>query len=269
MSYRLTARVRRAERQDWVLVRAKSEGLLADAVASIEVGAARQSSEHAVQAARREAQEAKAANHAFLSGLNHELRTPLNHIMGFAGLLKEAESLGVPREKRAEYIEHILGGAQTLLERINAILEAAGYGETESRPNPTGLVSVLRRSLQEHAGRIFVGKLNIGDDLPEPRIAGRDLYSLLQRLFRVLIADATERKTIGLDVSAAKTPSGEAWVALTFMVLGREPRIDMEEYRHLRSDVIRLGGRLETGKQDNAVRLTLAFASEAEKGEDR
>jgi hypothetical protein len=55
---------------------------------------------------------------------------------------------------------------------------------------------------------------------------------------------------------------------MTFMSLGREAAIDMEEYRHLRSDVVRLGGRLETGPQENAVRLTLAFRGDPFEGNE-
>jgi signal transduction histidine kinase len=58
----------------------------------------------------------------FLASMSHELRTPLNAIMGFSDLLAEESSGPISRNQR-QYLEHIQGGAQHLLELINDILD--------------------------------------------------------------------------------------------------------------------------------------------------
>jgi len=69
---------------------------------------------------------AEAANKAkseFLANMSHELRTPLNAILGFSEMMshKIFGELGV--EKYEEYVEHIHGSGEHLLDIINDILD--------------------------------------------------------------------------------------------------------------------------------------------------
>jgi PAS domain S-box-containing protein len=76
----------------------------------------------ALQVRNLEVERANQLKSEFLASVSHELRTPLNAILGFAELLEE-ESTGELNEKQRRFADHILGGAQHLLEVINDILD--------------------------------------------------------------------------------------------------------------------------------------------------
>lgn len=193
--------------------------------------------------ARRDARDAMQAKAAFLAGLNHELRTPLNAITGFAGLLRE--NADVTPDKREEYLEHILHSAGLLLGRIDAILEAAGKvgprGHDDVRR--TDPLPILRRLLQEHAGTLFVGKVEIAEELPQTALSSRDLYTVLQQTFQTLSSDDGQRQAIGLEV-APGGPGGKE-VSIVFELLTNPDRIDQSGVRGLRAEIIRRGVRLD------------------------
>ena len=56
---------------------------------------------------------------AFLANMSHEIRTPLNSIVGFAGLLVEAED----QEERQEYFNIMQENTELLLQLISDILD--------------------------------------------------------------------------------------------------------------------------------------------------
>lgn len=211
-------------------------------------------------AARIDAEQANAAKAAFLSGLNHELRTPLNGITGFAGLLRENDDLG--REKRIEYLDHILHSAGVLLERIDAILRAAAGSDSSGRHGGEGTdpLPVLRRVLQEHAGKVFVGKADIADDLPPVTTTVRDLYQALGRVFAALSVGAPARRAVGLAVAAAE---GGRDVAITFRLLSGEDGLSVSARRSLNAEVIRLGLRLEEPSAHSGREIILLAPAQA------
>jgi signal transduction histidine kinase len=76
----------------------------------------------ALEAENRQVQEANRQKREFLANMSHELRTPLNAIIGFADLLRMSPPPpGSP--KQAEYLAHIAGGAQHLLQLVNDVLD--------------------------------------------------------------------------------------------------------------------------------------------------
>ncbi len=125
----------------------------------------------------------------FLANVSHELRTPLNSILGFADLLKDALSRGIPPEparplilsadgnaivsppapnhgggapaadpKTLRYVSNILQSGRSLLDFINELLDLAKIeaGKMEVRSEPLvigdlfeGLVNVLRPLTEE------------------------------------------------------------------------------------------------------------------------
>lgn len=195
-------------------------------------------------AAQLDAEEARASKAAFLSGLNHELRTPLNHITGFAGLLRHADDL--PEPKRAEYLDNILASAGELLKLIDAILDAAA-GAAQQRDGEsvpiTDPVPVLRRLLYEHSHHLFVGKVDIADELPLVHVNSQQLFQALQRIFIALTMSSEERRAIGLSVR----PSGAFGtdVAIQFSLIAEQEAPSLDIMRSVRADVLRFSLRLE------------------------
>ncbi|NRA29871.1 MAG: hypothetical protein HRU11_06365 [Parvularculaceae bacterium] len=197
-----------------------------------------------IERAEQEASSAEKARQAFLSGLNHELRTPLNHIIGFAELLKQADEYGFGEDKKQEYLDLILGAAGTLLDQINAILVSAGYGEPTPAPDSAGsLVTVLRRVIQENTAKLFVGKVDIADDVPPSMIASRDLYKSLQMVFSALTDKARERRTLGVKVNSPAP--GEREIVLVLSVLSAHEGLTEASLNAARTELINHDGRLE------------------------
>jgi PAS domain S-box-containing protein len=87
----------------------------------IALGINRRQTEHALIAAKDDAERANVAKSQFLSSMSHELRTPLNAILGFAQLL-ELEELD---ETQLENVNEIINAGRHLLELINEVLDLA------------------------------------------------------------------------------------------------------------------------------------------------
>ena len=68
---------------------------------------------------KEKAEESDCLKSAFLANMSHEIRTPMNGILGFAGLLKEAELSG---EQQQKYIQIIEKSGARMLNIINDIV---------------------------------------------------------------------------------------------------------------------------------------------------
>jgi len=75
--------------------------------------------EFELREARDVAESANVSKGNFLARMSHEIRTPMNGIVGMAHLLKKTEQ----NEQQHNYIEKLLGSANTLLRLINDILD--------------------------------------------------------------------------------------------------------------------------------------------------
>ena len=98
----------------------------------------RKEQEHALEAARAEAERANAAKSRFLATMSHELRTPLNAIIGFSEMLSKEGALMIDAQRRHEYAQLINDSGHHLLSVVNGILDMSKIetGNFEITPEP-------------------------------------------------------------------------------------------------------------------------------------
>jgi len=70
-------------------------------------------------ASKEKAEESDKLKSAFLANMSHEIRTPMNGILGFASILRDAES----EEELNEFIDAIVSSGEHLLNLINDIID--------------------------------------------------------------------------------------------------------------------------------------------------
>jgi PAS domain S-box-containing protein len=108
----------------------------------------RKAAEHALIAARDEAERANRAKSQFLSSMSHELRTPMNAILGFAQLLaSDAEQPLAARQR--DHVREILRGGRHLLSLINEVLDLAlvETGKLKVSLEPVQVAELLQECL--------------------------------------------------------------------------------------------------------------------------
>ncbi|MGH9703782.1 MAG: histidine kinase dimerization/phospho-acceptor domain-containing protein, partial [Candidatus Acidiferrales bacterium] len=105
-----------------------------------------------LEAAKKRAEEATRAKSEFLANMSHEIRTPMNAIVGMAGLALETKLSA----KQREYLNIVIGSANSLLALINDILD---FSKVEARKleldrvefNLRESIEASLRVLREHA----------------------------------------------------------------------------------------------------------------------
>ena len=95
----------------------------------------------ALEAATREANEARATRREFLAAMNHELRTPLNAILGFGQVL----DMTPMTEDQRDSLRQVLKGGRHLLGLVNELLEISKLdsGDLDLSPEPVGVAELL------------------------------------------------------------------------------------------------------------------------------
>ncbi|MEO1310444.1 MAG: ATP-binding protein [Pseudomonadota bacterium] len=109
-----------------------------------EIEASLQAADSAEMAASEEARrlrEAYEAKSEFLRVMSHELRTPLNAIIGLTDLLSQDP----PDETRREYIDHVRGAGDHMLQLVNDVLDDGriAAGKLLLQPKPTAVRDVV------------------------------------------------------------------------------------------------------------------------------
>ncbi|MBC7237849.1 MAG: HAMP domain-containing histidine kinase, partial [Chloroflexi bacterium] len=114
---------------------------------------------HELEAARREAEEARQVKSRFVANISHELRTPLNIIVGFAEMLcmspEVYEGASWPPILREDLLT-IWRNAEHLLNMIDDVLDLAQIEATRLPilPQPTDVIELVRDTLAA-AGPLF------------------------------------------------------------------------------------------------------------------
>jgi PAS domain S-box-containing protein len=93
--------------------------------------------------ARDKAEQSDRLKTAFLNNISHEIRTPLNAIIGFSGLLNDAD---LPKEKKANYYQIICQSNEHLLAIITDIINIATIeaGQLKYSPGRLDINSTLK-----------------------------------------------------------------------------------------------------------------------------
>ena len=119
--------------------------------------------EHALQRAKRNAENANRTKSEFLANMSHELRTPLNAVIGFSETIA-AETFGpVGVPKYLEYVNDIHAAGRHLLELVNDILDLSKVeaGKMELNEKDVDVAGIVDRCLALSAGRMEKGGLTV------------------------------------------------------------------------------------------------------------
>ncbi|MBC7915262.1 MAG: response regulator [Pyrinomonadaceae bacterium] len=173
--------------------------------------------EHALQEAKRVAEESSIAKERFMANMSHEIRTPMNAIIGFTNLIDKTAL----NEEQGQYLEFIKTSGENLLILINDILDyskiEAGMMQIETVPFKTvELLHSLEIMFSEKARE---KKLQLVTKTDErlPSIVLGDPTRLTQILIN-LIGNAlkfTKEGSVAIDVSLISTTGNEAKVAFS------------------------------------------------------
>lgn len=109
---------------EWVEVRASvgardEEGKVLNLIGTRQIITHRKKMEEELVKAKVQAEESNRLKSAFLANMSHEIRTPLNAIVGFSGLLANAEE----QSERNEYAGIIENNSELLLQLVGDILD--------------------------------------------------------------------------------------------------------------------------------------------------
>src|SRR5262249_14100015 len=153
------------------------------------LAAAKESAEHARDAAEQERAEAEAANQAkstFLATMSHEIRTPMNGVLGMIDVLQR-QGLDGPQRR---HVSTIRDSAQSLLRIIDDVLDfskiEAGRLELEETAfSLSGLIDGVAGTFSQQAaakGLSLDIRINAGSDdalVGDPTRVRQGLFNLL------------------------------------------------------------------------------------------
>jgi len=179
----------------------------------------------------------------FLANVSHELRTPLNSILGFADLLRDANSAD---PKSTRWVQNILTSGRNLLDLINDLLDLAKIeaGRMEVRSEPLslgdlfeGLINVLKPLCEPRQLTIFS---NVGNDVPILHTDPAKLQQILYNFLSNAIKFSPDNSRI--DIAADRPDVDHIRISVTDHGQGISPdqqQIIFEKFRQADGSVTR------------------------------
>ena len=148
--------------------------------------------EYSLRTARIETELAMQGRTEFLSHMSHELRTPLNAIMGFAEMMERGIYGSIEHDAYRDYLTNIRESGNTLLHRINDMLEIAsievkGAVVEESRVELESLLEIARKL---HRHEAFCRKVTVKPPRTCPRLLLKCDQAKLARALGNIISNA-------------------------------------------------------------------------------
>lgn len=167
----------------------------------------RKEAEHAVVAAKDEAEHANAAKDMFLAAMSHEIRTPLNGLLGMLELLGLSRLDGEQRDS----LQIARDSGRGLVRIIDDVLDHAKIeaGKLEIRVEPVSMAQLLRRVVNTYHAVASAKDLTL-TKIVDPRISP----SLLADQLRVL-------QILNNFVSNALKFTADGYVEVRAELLGR------------------------------------------------
>ena len=160
----------------------------------------RKKAEEELIAAKQAAEQARMAEHQFLTNMSHEIRTPMNAVIGMTHLLYETN----PNDSQKEYLDSLLFSADSLMGIINNILDLAKIeaGELEFEKRTFNLQELLKGLQQTFQFKVRDKAVSVVVDM-DPKIENHLLGDSvrLNQILTNLLGNAskfTKRGTIGI-----------------------------------------------------------------------
>lgn len=112
--------------------------------------------QHQLENTKRAVSLAEQSKSSFLSNMSHELRTPLNAILGFAQMI-EAMGKSMSEDQYLEYLRHIKDSGNTLLSKINDLLEVASIDARNCQlyEEPINVCDIVEGAMEMHTHAAF------------------------------------------------------------------------------------------------------------------
>ena len=149
-----------------------------------------------------EANKANRSKSEFLANMSHELRTPLNAIIGFSDLIDKQTFGPVGNERYAEYVKHISGSGNHLLEIINDILDLAKADANKLTmvESSVELIALLNKCTNMCAPKALERRVTVNLQTPADVAMVHADPKLLLQLVLNLVSNAVKFSHIGGEV---------------------------------------------------------------------